>query len=110
MTAEEFAALPTENKWSHIKQVMDYITKMDRTYEIRRRMNPHHLEADKKKEERNLRTDQLQRWSHIKDLYATHRDELENTFEIPAWQECKSIIERVFTMELDDALRDVIDE
>lgn len=108
MTSEEFAMLNTYNKWLHIHGVMSYIQNMDKAYEMRRRLNPHHSDSDKKLEERNLRTDQYQRWSHVKDLYATHRDELENTQDDPRFQECKSIIERIFTLELDDALRDVL--
>lgn len=83
---------------------------MDSAYSMRTRLNPHHPKKDKKQEERNLRLDQYQRWSHIKNLYAAHRDEMVNTLDIPQYEECKNILERIFTMELDDALRDVIDE
>lgn len=110
MTLEEFSILSTELKWIHISQVMAYIAQMDSAYSLRRRYNHHHSEKDKKQEERNLRIDQVQRWGHIKDLYAVHRDELNDTLGNEDFQKCKSIIERVFTLELDDALRDVIEE
>lgn len=124
MTEEEFSALPTLGKWVHIQKTMDYIIKMDAQYEgikrgfdLRRRLNPHHPPEDVAKETEsirteqcNLRLDQYQRWSHIKNLYAAHRDELVNTFGDSGYEECKSILERIFTMELDDALRNVIDE
>lgn len=110
MTLEEFSILDTQFKWIHIKQVMDYISQMDVHYNLRKRYNAHHEEIQRKQEERNLRLDQVQRWGHIKDLYAAHRDELNNTLDNQEFQECKSIIERVFTLELDDALRNVIED
>ena len=110
MTCEQFAALSLLDKWYHLKTTMDYIVKMDSAYGMRARLNPHHNIKGKKLEERNLRLDQYQRWSHVKNLYAEHRDEMVNTLETPEFEKCKSILERVFTMELDDALRDVIDE
>jgi len=110
MSEEEFAVLETQGKWIHIEETMQYIANMDKMYNLRTRMNPHHPEDQKRQEQRNLRVDQYERWSHIKNLYATHRDELINTFDNPKFEECKSILERIFTLELDDALRDVIDE
>lgn len=124
MTEEEFSAIPIEGKWAHLKKTMDYIVKIDaaynnntRAFDLRRRLNPHHPEEDVAeeksrfaKEQRNLRVDQYQRWAHIKNLYAAHRDELSNTLSNPEYEEAKSIFERIFTMELDDALRDVIEE
>lgn len=110
MSEEEFAMLTLIGKWSHLKTTMDYIVRIDSVYGLRTRLNPHHPVKQKKEEERNLRLDQYQRWSHVKNLYATHRDELVNTLDNPQFEECKSILERIFTMELDDALRDVIEE
>lgn len=109
MTLEEFALLDTPRKWEHIATVMDYITDMDRGYSLRVRVNPHHPEEQRKEEAKRVRLDQYQRWTHLKDLYASHRDELANTLETERYQSAKSILERIFTAELDDALRDVID-
>lgn len=124
MTEETFAEIPIEGKWAHLKKTMDYIVNMDRQYtstntifDLRRRFNPHHTdemvneEKERLKEQqRNLRVDQYQRWSHVKNLYAAHRDELANTLGNVEYEECKSIIERIFTAELDDALRNVLDD
>jgi hypothetical protein len=108
VTETEFAILPLPDKWAHIKKTMDYIVTMDSAYSMRTRLNPHHPEKDKKLEERNLRLDQYQRWSHIKALYSVHRDELSNTLGDTEYEESKSILERIFTAEVDDALRDII--
>lgn len=110
MTEEQFALFSTAEKWEHLKQTMNYITSVDNIYSIRRRLNPHHLKEDQKKEQRNLRSEQYQRWSHVKNLYAEHRDELANTLENPDYEKCKSIFERIFTTELDDALRSTLGE
>jgi exonuclease VII large subunit len=110
MTEDEFTALSTFDKWSHIKKTMDYIVQMDHHYGLRTRLNPHHAKEQQKQEQRNLRTDQYQRWGHIKNLYGANRDELVNTLELPDFENCKNILERIFTMEVDDALRDIMDE
>lgn len=124
MTREEFSALPLASKWDHIQVVMDYIVGMDRQYDtttnlyqVRRRYNPHHPTNDMAKEDkafkeqqRNLRIDQYQRWAHLKDLYAEHRDELCNTLDNERYAECKNILERIFTMEVDDALKEITEQ
>jgi hypothetical protein len=124
MTREEFATMSLPGKWNHIHATMDYIIKMDGQYSqlasmhsLRRRYNPHHskedvsYEAEKVKEQqRNLRVDQYQRWAHIKDLYAEHRDELSNTLDSNEYAECKNILERIFTMEVDDALKEITEQ
>ena len=110
MTEEEFAQLTTSHKWSHIKETMDYISVMDNAYSMRRRLNPHHPPKQSSQETRNLRTEQYQRWLHIKNLYAGHRDELANTLENTDFEKCKSILERIFTEELDDVLRSTLGE
>ena len=108
MSEEEFASKSTAEKWFHIETVMKYITQMDSMYDIRRRLNTHHSNKDKSDETRALRLDQYQRWAHIKGLYAQHRDELANTLDNDKFAECKSIMERIFTSEVDDALRDLM--
>ena len=110
MIEEDFAVLSTADKWAHIKDTMHYIMQMDSTYSLRVRLNPHHPKEQQKEEQRNLRVDQYQRWSHIKNLYAEHRDELANTIENPEFEKCKSILERIFTMEVDDVLRSTLGE
>jgi hypothetical protein len=110
MSEEEFAALTTAHKWSHIKETMDYIVKIDTAYSLCKRFNPHHPKEQQIEERRSQRMDQYQRWAHIKNLYAGHRDELSNTQENPGFEECKNILERIFTAELDDALRSMLGE
>lgn len=110
MDEQEFAALGPVAKWSHLKTTMDYIVQMDSIYSLRNRLNPHHPKKQQEQEQRSVRIDQAQRWAHVKNLYAEHRDELSNTLESPAFEECKSIIERIFTTELDDALRNTLGE
>ena len=92
MSEEEFAQLSLTSKWMHVEQTMDYILTMERNYQgqatayhMRRRLNPHHPTDDVQKEEkafkreqRNMRVDQYQRWAHIKSLYAAHRDEMKS--------------------------------
>ncbi len=108
MTEEEFTALSIDKKWLHLKVTMDYITRMDSNYSLRRRMNPHHPKEQQIQEQRSLRVDQYQRWAHLKNLYGAHRNELSDTLGSSEFEECKSIIERIFTVEVDDALRDII--
>jgi len=124
MSEEEFTQLTLLDKWTHVAAVMKYIMDMDRNYttsavgfDMRRRLNPHHSKEDVAKEtkgfkeqQRNLRIDQYQRWAHIKQLYASHRDEMVNTLDNSTFAEYKTILESVFTAELDDALRNVIEE
>jgi hypothetical protein len=110
VTLEEFAKLSVSEKWRHIAGVMDYIQQMDNTYNMRRRYNPHHPPEVVKLEERALRTDQYQRWAHVKDLYASHRDELADTQDNELFRDCKAVLERIFTTEVDDALRGIISD
>jgi hypothetical protein len=110
VTEEEFATKSTEAKWQHIKTTMDYIVGMDNAYNMRLRLNPHHPEEHKKEEQRRLRVDQYQRWAHIKALYSINRDELSNTLGMPEYEEAKSIMERIFSTEVDDALREIVGE
>lgn len=110
MSEEDFAKLDTYTKWNHIKATMDYIQQMDTHYGLRERLNPHHPKEQRAQEKRSMRLDQYQRWSHIKGLYAINRDELNSTLGNEKFEECKEILERIFTTELDDALREVIGE
>jgi hypothetical protein len=110
MTEEEFTALTLSEKWRHVSTVMDYITSTDKMYQLRKRLNPHHPKEQAKEEQRNMRLDQYQRWAHVKSLYALHRDEMTNTLDSQEYAKCKLILESVFTLELDDALREVINE
>jgi hypothetical protein len=124
MTEDEFAALPLEGKWNHLKKTMDYIVNMDKQYDsknntfsLRRRYNPHHPEeqavqetASHKEQQRSLRVDQFQRWAHVKALYSVNRDELANTLDNNDFAGCRNILERIFTLEVDEALRSLIGE
>lgn len=124
MSEEEFTKLTLIEKWAHITQVMDYILNMEKSYTLtstgysmRRRLNPHHSKEDVatedkavKEQQRNLRIDQYQRWAHIKSLYAVHRDEMVNTLDNTKYAEYKNILENVFTLEFDDALRETLEK
>src|ERR1035437_2275223 len=110
MSEEEFTALSHADKWRHIKETMDYIAKAENAYSLRTRFNPHHPKEQKQQERYSLRIDQYQRWAHVKNLYAEHRDALANTLENPEYEQCKSILERIFSTEVDDALRSIIGE
>jgi hypothetical protein len=124
MTEQEFALAPIGIKWSHLKRTMDYIATMDAlcidkqsSYDMRRRYNPQHStefvkleEKALKNETRKLRIDQAQRWQHVKALYCAHRDELANTLDTEVYAECRSIMERIFTTEVDDALRNILED
>jgi hypothetical protein len=106
MSEEDFAKLALILKWEHIAVTMDYILSMDKLVATRNEFKSYGF--DKKGQIRSMRLDQYQRWAHIKSLYASHRDEMVNTLDSEKFTECKSILESVFTAELDDALRDVI--
>jgi hypothetical protein len=110
MSEEEFAKLTLQAKWNHVRETMSYIQSMENMYDLRSRLNPHHPEKDKKYERLRMRTDQYQRWMHIKCLYAANRDEMANTLDSKEFNSCKEILEKIFTMELDNALRDIISD
>lgn len=110
MSEDDFSKLTIEHKWSHIKETMDYIVSMDTAYSMRRRVNPHHPKKQQIEETRTVRQDQYDRWAHVKNLYAAHRDQLANTCENSEFEKCKNILERIFTAELDDALRKTLGE
>ena len=110
MNEEEFSKLDLSAKWAHISTTMDYIVRMDDVYSMRRRLNPHHPEKYVKEEQRNLRLDQVQRWRHVMTLYSINRNEMANTLENDKYAECRTIIERVFTQEVDDALHNIIND
>lgn len=123
MTEDDFKKISLVKKWAHIKQTMDYIVNMDAKYaetanlfSLRRRINPHHPPAavyeetaKVKEQQRNLRTDQYERWAHLKNLYAENRDELTDTLGNSDYEACKSIIENIFTQEVDDTLRNILE-
>lgn len=102
-----FAELSTEMKWQYISSTMDNIAALDRVHEMRRRLNPHHPKADQRVEAGSVRREQLAKWTHIKDLYVEHRDELVNTCNSDAFMHNKSILERILTKEFDDELQKV---
>lgn len=124
MNEDEFTKLSLAEKWAHVVQVMDYILSMEQSYSgkrtamgLRRRYNSHHPkeQVDQetkafKEQQRNLRIDQYQRWAHIKSLYAVNRDEMVNTLDNDKYSEYKNILENVFTLEFDDALRETLEE
>lgn len=110
MSEEDFAKLDARAKWQHIVATMDYIQSMDTAYGMRERLNPHHPEEHRKQEKRSMRLDQYQRWTHVKTLYAINRDELNDTLDNQRFIEAKTILESIFTTELDDAMREVVDE
>jgi hypothetical protein len=87
---------------------LDEFGKLDKI-DIRSHFNVMKPEKQRIEARRNMRLDQYQRWMHVKDLYAEHRDELSDTLGEPRFEQAKVIIEGVFTMEVDDALRDVIE-
>ena len=49
-------------------------------------------------------------WKEVKDLYAEYRDELSNTLDNERFASCRDILEKVFTEELDEALKQVLNE
>lgn len=110
MTSEAFAAKNTVGKWEWIHQSMAAIASAESAFSMRRRLNPHHPLEQAREETRAFRLEQYQKWCEIKDLYAQHRDEMANTFESVNYQRCKNILERIFTDELDEALRQTLEE
>ena len=107
MTNEEFALLPLDQKWAHISDTMLHIQHMEVMYGLRRRFNPHHPDKHVEEEKIRMRMIQHEKWSYIKDLYAAHRDELANTLGSKPYEQCKDILEKIFTIEVDDALRNI---
>lgn len=105
-----FALAHTAQKWEIIHQTMREISASESAFSMRRRLNPHHSSQDVKDETRAFRIEQYQKWCEIKDLYAEFRDEMANTAENSHYEQCKNILERIFTEELDEALRQTLDE
>jgi hypothetical protein len=89
---------------------MKAIQQADTAYSMRRRLNPHHPPEQMRDEAIAFRTSQWAKWSDLKDLYAENRDEMSNTLENKSFIECKSIFEKIFTVELDDALRSTLEK
>ncbi len=104
---EVFTTLHVHAKWKIICAEMDYIAKAEEMFQLRRRLNPHHPIDDVRRETASFRVMQYDRWCKVKDLYAQCRDELADTCGDPKFEECKSLLERIFTDELDVALREV---
>ena len=101
MTEEEFAVKPLRDKWEHIVSIIDYVLAMDKFVGTK-------IASKDKERVRNLRKDQYDRWSHVKQLYASHRDEMVDTMGDEKYIRYQAILERVFTLEVDDALGDII--
>lgn len=106
----DFASYKTEEKWDSLATRMRNIQQAETAYSLRRRLNPHHPPADARKEAHAFRTEQYKLWCEVKDLYAEHRDELANTCDRSQYKECRDILERIFTNELDEALRQTLEE
>lgn len=104
-----FGDLSLQDKWVWIKQQMDFISKQEIAFNMRRRFNPHHSPEQAKGETITYRMTQYEKWCEIKDLYAFHRDELANTLENESFEEYKHILERIFTQDLDNALRQTLE-
>src|ERR1035437_5205700 len=109
MTLEEFNKLPVNEKWSHIRREMDRIQYMEKYQDLRMRFIMNHLEKHRQEELRSMRLAQYQAFTEVKALYSENRDELANTVDMPIYEECKSVLERVFTNEVDEALREIIE-
>lgn len=107
---EKFALYKTEEKWDSICTRMRVIQQEETNFSLRRRLNPQHADKVVREETRRFRTIQYQKWCEVKDLYAEHRDEMANTCNNARYAECKDILERIFTMELDEALRETLEE
>lgn len=107
---EEFAAKSLYEKWAYIRRAMDHIQGTDTAFNMRRRINPHHPKEHVEEETRQHRRAQYYSWLEIKNFYAEYRDEMSDTLGQEQFRECHSIMERIFTKELDDAIRDVIDD
>jgi hypothetical protein len=110
MTSEQFAALKTSSKWKYITSEMDDIQSAETAFSLRRRFNPHHPADVVRKETTEFRLAQWARWCAVKDLYAEHRDEMSKTDEISRFINAKELLERIFTQELDEALRSTLEE
>jgi len=108
---DNFALYKTEEKWDSICTRMRNIQQAETAFSMRRRVNPHHSKEQVRQETRAFRVEQYIKWCEVKDLYAEHRDEMaSNTCNNARYVECKDILERIFTMELDEALRETIEE
>jgi len=108
--AEDFSKYSTEEKWDSINTSMRVLQQEETAFELRRRLNTHHHPKQIQEETRRFRMDQWIKWCEVKDLYAEHRDELADTLGDESYQTCRSILERIFTNELDDALRKTLEE
>lgn len=105
-----FAKKTLEDKWSYISRGMSHIQSYDKDYHLRRRFNPHHPPEQVADERRTMQISQYTKLCCIKDLYAEFRDELSDTCGNERYSEARSILERLFTQDVDIALRNVIEE
>lgn len=96
--------------WAKISNLMSDIQSMDNSHAMRRRFNPHHPIEQRRAEVKAVRMKQYELWQQAKDLYGEHRDELVDTLESDRYKSCQEILERIFTQDLDDALKEVLDE
>ena len=110
MNREAFLLASTQGKWQIISFAMKEIASAETAFSMRRRLNPHHSKKDVQDETRAFRIQQYQKWCNIKDLYAEARDEMANVFENKDYENCRNILERIFTQELDDELRKTLSE
>lgn len=108
MKSIEFKQLPLEAKWIVINKIMSDIASNDAMFSMRRRLNPHHSKKQSELETKTFRISQLAAWNNVKELYAEFRDELVDTRNNDEYIKCKEILERIFTQDLDDALRKTI--
>ena len=105
-----FAILSTWDKWDHVAKEMNKISNEDAAFSMRRRLGPHHTTEQTRQETKLFRIGQYARWCIVKDLYAEYRDEMANTNGVPAHETCKNILEKIFTADLDQALRETLND
>jgi hypothetical protein len=96
--------------WNSISGKMGKIQEMEKSHAMRNRFNPHRPPQQKRDEIRAIRSRQYEMWKEVKDLYAEHRDELSNTLDSERFASCRDILEKIFTEELDEALKQVLNE
>lgn len=106
----EFKDYTTLEKWDSIHTCINNLLRAEDAFSLRRRVNPHHKKEQVREETRLFRTEQYAKWSEVKELYVEFRDELSNTFGDKRFVECRNILERIFTVELDEALRQTLEK
>lgn len=97
MTENQFKELSLNHKWHHLYTLMSWIVYTEKS------VIPENIEN----KEYWIST-RVERWTHVKNLYAANRDELTDTLNDANYEKIRRILEDAFTVELDLELKKIL--